>query len=93
MTLSLLCSVGAINFGFIESSDTKYLGTKIVIAMGSITLANAFFNCFVLCKHPAFQEGGVTSTGTNKLSDAVRARCRAMAVDGVAATQLCVSAC
>jgi hypothetical protein len=62
--------VGAINFGFIENADTSRMGTKIVISMGAFTLANAFFNCFVMCKHPAFQGSGDPSV-SGKMTDEV----------------------
>jgi hypothetical protein len=37
-----------------QSSDTSksYL---VVMGVGIITCANAFFNCFVLCTHPDFK--------------------------------------
>jgi hypothetical protein len=46
------------------------MGTKIVISMGAFTLANAFFNCFVMCKHPAFQGSGDPSV-SGKMTDEV----------------------
>ncbi len=51
------CSCGAINFGMLdgqssENSSNSYL---VVMGVGIITCANAFFNCFVLCTHPDFK--------------------------------------
>lgn len=73
--------MGAINFGFIQNgADTGAVGTKVVISLGAITLLNAFFNCLVLCKHPAFKGGAVAES--KPLSDEVCAcpRCLCSAI-------------
>lgn len=71
------CSVGAINFGFIDTGAAKSAtGTKVVIAIGVFTVVNAVFNCFVLCKHPAFKAkpAGELGQPAAKMSDEVSAR-------------------
>jgi hypothetical protein len=49
-------SLGAINFGMVASENDGTSGQTIVVLCGVITIANALFNCFVLCNHPAFRK-------------------------------------
>lgn len=53
------CSLGLINFGMINSSNSGSLGRSIVIIVGLFTLANAVFNFYVICSHPAFRTRNV----------------------------------
>ena len=50
-------SCGAINFGMLDgqSSENSSKSYLVVMGVGIITCANAFFNCFVLCTHPDFK--------------------------------------
>lgn len=53
-----LIFIGAICFGMIDSSQkTKETdGYKWCVGVGCATLANAIFNCFIICSHPGFQK-------------------------------------
>lgn len=48
--------MGAINFGMLDDSNKGTDGRTVVIAVGVLTVANALFNCLVICNHPAFIE-------------------------------------
>ena len=47
--------MGAINFGMLDGGDAGETPHDVVLAVGILTVANAAFNCFVLCTHPAFK--------------------------------------
>lgn len=51
-----LIFLGAIAFGMLDSQYSQEEGYKWCLGVGVATIANAIFNCFIICSHPQFQE-------------------------------------
>lgn len=48
--------LGAVCFGMLDSDKKSTNGYKWCLGVGIATMANAIFNCFIICNHPQFQD-------------------------------------